>query len=84
MLHVSTSDRKTSETRSSSPSSPVAEISSAEPRLKPQNAHPDNHDKPHLIRANMTVQEDVGAGAWLGSLTVMEERRINDPDLMIY
>lgn len=80
MLHASTS-----ETRSSSPSSPVAEISSAEPRLKTQHAHPDNHDEPHLIRANMTVQEDVvGAGAWLGRLTVMEGRRISNTDLMIH
>lgn len=84
MLHVSTSDRETSETRRSSPSSPVAEISSAEARLKTQNAHPDNHDEPHLSRANMTVQEDVGAGAWPESLTVMEGRRIGDSDLMIY
>lgn len=32
----------------------------------------------------MTVQEDVGAGAWLGGLTDMEGERGSDPDLMIY
>lgn len=34
--------------------------------------------------ANMTVQEDVGAGAWLGGLTDMEGERVRDPDLTIY
>lgn len=80
MMHESTCDRE-----SQKPG--VAHLPVQSQRSAPQSR--DRRARRHIqivatSHANMTVQEDVGAGAWLGGLTDMEEERVSDPDLMIY